>query len=113
MHIDHICEYHPDAVKPDTSTITDVAPATPECSPGMFLVGPVPAATVAVPVAQAITPLNLVAPVTTSNTPKETCRACTTAIADTVHWRCTNEDQHNTCCPSPIYKSQEAPIMVS
>ena len=42
----HICEHHPDAVKPDRSTIADVAPATPECSPGMPPVRPAPAVSV-------------------------------------------------------------------
>ena len=68
---DHIHECHVDAVKPDRSTITDVAPATPECSPGMPPVRPAPAAPVAASVAQATTPPNLVAPATTPNTPRK------------------------------------------
>ena len=68
---DHIHKYHPDVVKPDTSTITDVAPATPECSPGMPLVRPAPAAPVTALVAQATTPQNLDGPATTSNTPRK------------------------------------------
>ena len=50
---DHICECHPDAVKPDMPVSTDVAPATPESSPGMFPVRPAPAAQAAAPVAPA------------------------------------------------------------
>ena len=68
---DHICEHHPDAVKPDRSTIADVAPATPECSPGMPPVTPAPAAPIAAPVAEATTPLNLVAPATIPHTPRK------------------------------------------
>ena len=41
---DHIREHHPDAVKPDMPVSTDVAPATPESSPGMFPVRPAPVA---------------------------------------------------------------------
>ena len=41
---DHIHERHPDAVKPDMPDSTDVAPATPESSPGMFPVRPAPVA---------------------------------------------------------------------
>ena len=41
---DHIHECNPDAVKRGTLTSTDVAPATPESSPGLFPVGPVTAA---------------------------------------------------------------------
>ena len=67
---DHIHECHPDAVKPDRSTIADVAPATHECSPGMPPVRPAPAAPVAAPVADATTPPNLVAPATT-HTPRK------------------------------------------
>ena len=68
---DHIHEWHPDAVKPDRSTITDVAPATPECSPGIPPVRPAPAAPVAAPVAQATTPPSLVAPATTQHIPRK------------------------------------------
>ena len=67
----HIHEHHPDTVKPDRSTIADVAPATPECSPGMPPVRPVPAAPVTAPVAQATTPPNLAAPATTPHTPRK------------------------------------------
>ena len=63
----HIHKHHPDAVKPDRSTTTDVAPAIPECSPGMPPVRQAPAA----PVAQATTSPNLVAPTTTPNTPRK------------------------------------------
>ena len=41
---DHIRERHPDAVKRGALTSTDVAPATPESSPGLFPVRPVTAA---------------------------------------------------------------------
>ena len=67
----HIRKHHPDAVKPDRSTIADVAPATPDCSPGMPPVRPAPAAPVAAPVAQATTPPNLVAPATTPHTSRK------------------------------------------
>ena len=50
---DHICEHHPDAVKADMPVSADVAPATPESSPGMFPVRPAPAAPAAAPVAPA------------------------------------------------------------
>ena len=50
---DHICERHPDVVKPDMPVSTDVAPATPESSPGMFPVRPAPAAQTTAPVAPA------------------------------------------------------------
>ena len=50
---DHICECHPDAVKPDAPISTDVAPATPESSPGLFPVRPATAALAAAPVAPA------------------------------------------------------------
>ena len=68
---DHIHKCHPDAVKPDRSTITDVAPATPECSPGMAPVRLAPAASITAPVAEATTPPNLVAPATTPHTPRK------------------------------------------
>ena len=68
---DHIHEHHTDAIKPDRSTIADVAPAIPECSPGMPPVRPAPVAPVAAPVAQATTPPNLVAPATTPQTPRK------------------------------------------
>ena len=68
---DDIHECHPDAVKPDRSTIADVAPATPECSPGMPPVRPAPAAPVAAPVAEGTTPPNLVALATTPHTPRK------------------------------------------
>ena len=53
---DHIHEHHPDAIKPDRSTIADVAPATPECSPGMPPVRPAPATPVAAPVLEEMWP---------------------------------------------------------
>ena len=68
---DHIRECHPDAVKPDRSTITDVAPATHECSPGMPPVRPAPAVPAATSVAQATNSPNLVAPTTKPHTPRK------------------------------------------
>ena len=50
---DHIHECHPDAPKVDMPTSTDVAPAIPECSPGLLPVRPAPVAPVAAPVAPA------------------------------------------------------------
>ena len=69
---DHICECHPDAVKPDMPVSTDVAPATPESSPGMFPVRPAPAAPATTPVAPA-TPKTQPA-VPTASTPMNTPR---------------------------------------
>ena len=63
---DHIRECHPDAVKDDTSTSPDVAPATPEALPVLFAASP-PAAPAA-PVAPA-TPPQPAAPTATTNTP--------------------------------------------
>ena len=69
---DHIHDHHPDAVKPDTSSTTDVAPATPECSPGLHPVRLVPASSAAAPVAQATTNPTVAAPAAaTANTPRK------------------------------------------
>ena len=76
MH-DHICERHPDAVKPDVLTSTNVAPATPESSHGLFPVRPVTAAPVAVPAAPA-TPKPPAVP--TATTPIDTPRKPPTAV---------------------------------
>ena len=48
---DHICDCHPDTVKPDMPVSTDIAPATPESSPGLFPVRSAPAAPATAPVA--------------------------------------------------------------
>ena len=65
---DHIRERHPDAVKDDTSTSPDVAPATPEALPALFAASPpaAPAASVA-----PTTPPQPVAPAATTNTPRK------------------------------------------
>ena len=69
---DHICEHRPDAVKPDKSSTTDVAPATPEHSPGSHPVRPALAAPAAAPVAQATTNTTVAAPAAaTANTPRK------------------------------------------
>ena len=64
----HIREHHPDAVKDDTSTSPDVAPATPEALPALFAASP-PAAPAA-PVAPT-TPPQPAAPAATTNTPRK------------------------------------------
>ena len=74
---DHICEHHPDAVKPDMLTSTDVAPATPEFSPGLFPVRPMPVAPATAPVAPA-TPKPWATPAAT--TPMDTPRKPPTAV---------------------------------
>ena len=104
---DHIRERHPDAVKPDVLTSTDVAPATPESSPGLFPVRPVTAALATAPVAPA-TPKPSAAPAATR--PMDTPRKPPTAVvlAESIHWKCHKDDQHSTCCHSPINQSQEA-----
>ena len=69
---DHIHECHPDAVMTDTSSTTDVAPATPEHSPRLHPVRPAPAAPAAAPVAQATTNPTVAAPAAaTANTPRK------------------------------------------
>ena len=73
----HIHEHHPDAVKPDMLTSTDVAPATPESSPGLFPVRLAPAAPAAAPVAPA-TPKPPAVP--TATTPIDTPRKPPTAV---------------------------------
>ena len=74
---DHIRECHPHAVKPDVLTSTDVAPAIPESSPGLFPVRPVTAAPGAAPVAPA-TPKPSAAP--TATRPMDTPRKPPTAV---------------------------------
>ena len=74
---DCILERYPDAVKPDMPASTDVAPATPESSPGLFPVRPAPAAPTAAPVAPA-TPKPQPA-VPTATTPMDTPRKPPTA----------------------------------
>ena len=97
---DHIHEHHPDAVKPDMSVSTDVAPATPESSPGMFPVRPAPAAPATAPVAPATPKPQPAAPVasTPTNTPRESC-SCS---ADPIHWKCHKDDWCSTHCHSPF-----------
>ena len=69
---DHIRECHPDAVKPDMPDSTNVAPATPESSPGMFPVRPAPAAPATAPVAQATANPTVAAPAAaTTSTPSK------------------------------------------
>ena len=110
---DHIHEHHPDAVKPDRSTIADVAPATPECSPRMPPVRPAPAVLVAAPVAQATTPPKPSCSHNYTTHSKEICSAYTTVTTEPIHWRCTKQDWHSTYCHSPIHQSQEAPDQAS
>ena len=59
---DHLCEHHPDSVKPDTSTTPVVAPATPEALPALFA-----ASSLVAPAAPAIPP-QPAAPAATTNT---------------------------------------------
>ena len=75
---DHICECHPDAIKPDMLTSTDVAPATPESSPRLFPVRPTPAAPATAPVAPATPQPQPAAP--TATTPMDTPRKPPTAF---------------------------------
>ena len=74
---DHIHERHPDAVKPDVLTNTNVAPATPESSHGLFPVRPVTAAPGTAPVASATPKLPAVP---TATRPMDTPRKPPTAV---------------------------------
>ena len=62
---DHICECHPDAIKPDKHVTTSVAPATPTH----------------LPATQAVQPAPCVAPAT----PQPTAISCTQQKTPTVH----------------------------
>ena len=105
---DHIRERHPDAVKRGALTSTDVAPATPESSPGLFPVGPATAAPGAAPVAPA-TPKPPAVPYScqTNGHSKETTNC--SCSAESIHWKCHKGDWRSTRCHSPINQSQEAP----
>ena len=78
----HIRECHPDAVKPDMPVSTDVAPATPESSPGLFPVRPAPAAPATAPVAPATPKPQPAVPTasTPSNTPRKSAGVMTSSI---------------------------------
>ena len=89
---DHICEWHPDAVKPNRSTIADVALATPECSPGMPPVRPSTSSPSHCTCCSSHRPTKPSCSCNYTTHSKEICSAYTTATTEPIHWRCTKQD---------------------
>ena len=108
---DHIREHNPDAVKQGTLTSSDVAPATPESSPGLFPVGPVTAAPATAPVAPA-TPKPPAVPTATRT--MDTPRKPPTAVVlqESIHWKCHKDDRRSMHCHSRSTRVRKPPTQL-